>query len=409
MHQQPCFSRVFSRCSFHCPALGQDRSSDRWVASWATALVARRQGQGGPGGGRGQGPAAAPAPAPRRRQARRLQRAPSGRPAAPPAAPAPPGGGRGGFPAPVTISNQTIRQVVRVSMGGERLRVVLSNAFGTAPVDIGAAHVALRDHDAMVKPSSVKPLTFGGSAKSRILPGATIVSDAVDLEVPAVSDLVVDLYLPGELGTGPSPVTTHNGASQTNYLSGDRQPFRPARDDGRADHGAWFLIARVEVAAKRGRRRNRGVRRLDHRWRTFNRGHEQPLAGPPGSPARRAPRAGGCRAERRHQRQPGARRRRRRQRARTIRSRRADADRRDARHRHGRDQRHRHRARQSDADGGGSDCRPQAAHCPAHARGLKIYGATLTPFEGAAYFTAEGEAKRQALNQWIRTSGATTA
>jgi lysophospholipase L1-like esterase len=42
----------------------------------------------------------------------------------------------------------------------------------------------------------------------------------------------------------------------------------------------------------------------------------------------------------------------------------------------------------------------------AHARGLKIYGATLTPFEGAAYFTQEGEAKRQAVNQWIRTSGA---
>jgi len=40
----------------------------------------------------------------------------------------------------------------------------------------------------------------------------------------------------------------------------------------------------------------------------------------------------------------------------------------------------------------------------AHARGLKIYGATLTPFEGAAYWTPEGEAKRQALNDWIRTS-----
>jgi lysophospholipase L1-like esterase len=41
----------------------------------------------------------------------------------------------------------------------------------------------------------------------------------------------------------------------------------------------------------------------------------------------------------------------------------------------------------------------------AHARGLKIYGATLTPYEGAAYYSAEGEAKRKALNDWIRTSG----
>ena len=47
-------------------------------------------------------------------------------------------GGRGGFPAPVTISNQTVRQIVRVSVGGDRVRVVLSNAFGTAPVEIGA-------------------------------------------------------------------------------------------------------------------------------------------------------------------------------------------------------------------------------------------------------------------------------
>ena len=123
------------------PALGQSRSSNRWVASWATALVARPVGQGP--GGRGQGPAApaaqpaAPAAAPGSAPA--TPAPPSGPPTAAPAAPAPPGGGRGGFPPPVTITNQTIRQVVRVSVGGNRVRVVLSNAFGTAPVDIGAA------------------------------------------------------------------------------------------------------------------------------------------------------------------------------------------------------------------------------------------------------------------------------
>ena len=145
------------------PAFGQSRSSDRWVASWATALVARPVGQGP--GGRGQGPAApaaqpaAPAAAPGSAPA---TPAPPSGPTAAPAAPAPPGGGRGAFPAPVTISNQTIRQVVRVSVGGDRLRVVLSNAFGTAPVDIGAGHVALRDRDSMVTAGSVKPLTFSG-------------------------------------------------------------------------------------------------------------------------------------------------------------------------------------------------------------------------------------------------------
>ena len=55
---------------------------------------------------------------------------------------------------------------------------------------------------------------------------------------------------------------------------------------------------------------------------------------------------------------------------------------------------------------GGSDRRTQATDRAGTARGLKVYGATLTPFEGAAYWTAEGEAKRQALNEWIRTSKA---
>ena len=105
----------------------------------------------------------------------------------------------------------------------------------------------------LLKSSSVKPLTFGGSTTGKILPGATVVSDAVNLTVPAVSDLVVDVFLPGELGTGPSPVTIHNGASQTNYLSAaGNHSGEPAMTVERTA-GAWFLIARVEVAASPGR------------------------------------------------------------------------------------------------------------------------------------------------------------
>ena len=100
----------------------------------------------------------------------------------------------------MTISNQTIRQIVRVSAGGDRIRVVLSNAFGTAPVEIGAAHVALREKDSMVKAASVKPLTFGGATTGKILPGATIVSDPVEFSLAPASDLVVDVFLPGDLG-----------------------------------------------------------------------------------------------------------------------------------------------------------------------------------------------------------------
>ena len=373
------------------PVLGQSRSSGRWVASWATALVARQVPPAS-----AATPGSAPAtPAP-----------PSGPPSAAPAAPAPPGGGRGGFPAPVTISNQTIRQVVRVSVGGDRLRVVLSNAFGTAPVDIGAAHVALRDRDSMVKAGSVKPVTFSGSTTGRILPGATVVSDVVELAVPSVSDLVVDLYLPGDLGLGPSPVTTHNGASQTNYLSATgNHSGEPAMTVERTA-GAWFLLSRVEMAAGReagavvtfGDSITDGARSttdMNSRWPDYL---ARRLA------ARKEPAIGVLNAGISGNQVLG------------------DGAGASALARFDRDVLMQTGVTHVIVMEGINDIglartnpNPSAPDLiaghkqlieRARARGLKVYGATLTPFEGAAYWTAEGEAKRQALNEWIRTSKA---
>ena len=76
-----------------------------------------------------------------------------------------------------------------------------------------------------------------------------LVSDPVDMAVAPLSDLVVDLYLPGDLGIGPSPVTTHNGASQTNYISASGNHVGAANLPLDKETGAWFLLARVEVAA----------------------------------------------------------------------------------------------------------------------------------------------------------------
>src|SRR5262245_29379125 len=399
--------------SMTVPVFAQNGREAHWVATWATALVARAQGPAGPGGGRGQGPVAQPAPvAPAAQPAPVAPAAPSaapvppsGPPVATASAPAPPAGGRG-IPPPVTFSNQTIRQVVRVSAGGDQLRVVLSNAFGTAPVEIGAAHLALRDHDAIVKASSVKPLTFAGRAAGTILPGATMVSDAVDLTVPAVSDLVVDLFLPGELGTGPSPVTTHNGASQTNYVSGTgNHSGEPAMAVERTA-GAWFLLARVEVAASSGSGAvvtfgdsitdgARSTADMNSRWPDYlarrlaaKKGKTVGVLNAGISGNRVLGDGAGVSALARFDRdvlmQTGV--------THVI-------------------------IMEGINDIGIARSNPTptaddliAGHkqliARAHARGLKVYGATLTPFEGAAYFTAEGETKRQALNQWIRTSGA---
>ena len=283
--------------------------------------------------------------------------------------------------------------------------MVLSNAFGSLPVEIGAAHVALRERDAMVKASSVKPLTFGGKTTGRILPGATMVSDAVELTVPSVSDLVVDLFLPGELGTGPSPVTTHNGASQTNYVSGTgNHSGEPAMTVERTA-GAWFLLARVEVASGSGSGAvvtfgdsitdgARSTLDMNSRWPDYlarrlaaRKGKTLGVLNAGISGNQVLGDGAGVSALARFDRdvlmQTGV--------THVI-------------------------VMEGINDIGIARSNPApsaddliAGHrqliARAHARGLKVYGATLTPFEGAAYWSAEGEAKRQALNQWIRTSG----
>src|SRR5688500_6594454 len=118
------------------PAL-QAQSTERWVGTWATALIGRPQMPPPPG---------PPAPAPFMRNAC---------PAPPPAAnPAQAPAGTTFGPAPFThFTNQTLRQIVRASIGGSRVRVVLSNAFGTAPFTIGEAHIELRVKDYAIVPS----------------------------------------------------------------------------------------------------------------------------------------------------------------------------------------------------------------------------------------------------------------
>jgi lysophospholipase L1-like esterase len=387
------------------PSLAQNRR-EQWVATWATALVARPVQQGAP---RGQGPAPAAPQAPAAAPATPAPPAlgPGG-PAPPtaPAAPAAPGGGRGGFAPPATVNNQTLRQIVRTSIGGSRVRVVLSNAFGTAPIEIGAGNVALRDKEASVVTSSVKPLTVSGASSFTILAGATLISDPVDLAVPPVSDLVIDLYVPKDLGLSPSPVTTHNGASQTNFVSETGNHSGVTNLPVSARSGAWFMIARVEVMAPAGAAAvvtfgdsitdgARSTADTNNRW--------------PDQLARRLAARKGAGVAVLNAGISGNR---------VL----GDGAGVSALARFDRDvlmqtgvthvvvlegindigiARNNPSPTAEDLIAGHKQLIDRA-----HARGLKIYGATLTPFEGAAYYTPEGEAKRQALNKWIRSGGA---
>jgi lysophospholipase L1-like esterase len=104
---------------------------------------------------------------------------------------------------PASFSNQTVRQIVRVSIGGSKVRIRLSNEFGSKPVQIGAASVGLAGKGAEIVAGSLRPLTFGGAKKVTLLPGAPALSDPVELNVAALSDLAINLYLPAatELAT----------------------------------------------------------------------------------------------------------------------------------------------------------------------------------------------------------------
>src|ERR1039458_4041456 len=89
-------------------------------------------------------------------------------------------------PGAAGFNNQTVRMVVRTSIGGQRLRIKVENAFNSAPVTIGAAHIALRAKDSEIVAGSGRALTFNGKPGCILSPGVVRLSDPVELKVPAL-------------------------------------------------------------------------------------------------------------------------------------------------------------------------------------------------------------------------------
>ena len=154
-------------------------------------------------------------------------------------------------PGPPTLTNtgfnnQTLRQIVRASVGGNRVRVRLST-FGAGRLVVGAAHIALRSADAAIVPGSDRTLTFSNEPYVTLPAGATLLSDPVDLEIPAQSDVAVSIFLPEATG----PATWHFSAFQTSYVSppGDFTASVVMPVDSPSQ--AWFWLAAVEVTASK--------------------------------------------------------------------------------------------------------------------------------------------------------------
>jgi lysophospholipase L1-like esterase len=161
-----------------------------------------------------------------------------------------------GQPGSPTYKDQTLRQIVHTSLGGDRVRVRLST-FGSGALVVGAAHIARRGSGSAIDPNSDRKLTFGGHASIRIPPGAIVVSDPVDLDVPALSDLAVSIFLPGAT----TPAAWHFESLQTSYVSPEGDFTSAAdmpiistahwRDAAGAEHNAWYWLAGVEVVASK--------------------------------------------------------------------------------------------------------------------------------------------------------------
>ena len=145
---------------------------------------------------------------------------------------------------PQDYPNATLRQVVRLSLGGEQLRVRLSNAYGTQPLTITAARVAVSMalNTARIDPATNRPLTFSGAPTVTIPAGADAWSDPVALKVAPLTSLAISLHYPA----APSVQTGHPGSRATSYvLPGDHTAAADLPGAKTADR--WFQIASIDV------------------------------------------------------------------------------------------------------------------------------------------------------------------
>lgn len=243
-------------------AAAQNDSSAHWVVTWATAqgLIARQAPIPGANGG-GTPPSNAPGATRGGAPSSAAPAAPSGPPANvpstasgsgtnAPAAPsgAPPQAGRGlgpvRLPIPASLSDQTIRMIVRASIGGSEVRIEVSNMLNAAPLEIGAAHIGVHAGQGVVASGTDRALTFGGKTSFVVPPGVLAVSDPVSLNVAPLSDLAVSLYFPHDTGAP----ATHLLGLRTGYISkGDDTALASMPDPDKTMSYLW--LSSVDVMA----------------------------------------------------------------------------------------------------------------------------------------------------------------
>jgi lysophospholipase L1-like esterase len=314
-----------------------------------------------------------------------------------------------GCPADTGLTSQTVRNIVFVTAGGHQLRVRVSNAFGALPLQVGAASVGVQGQGAAIVPGTLRTLRFSGRAATLIPAGGEALTDPVRLDVRALQRLSISVYLPGSTG----PATQHNNSREINYLASGNQTGSAQASAFSTKIGCWMFASGVDVRPERDVRGtvvalgdsitdgdqssiDADQRYPDHLARRLAAVHGPTLsvsnAGIGGNELllNRTPALFGVSAL-----------------ARMPRDVLTQAGAREVILLEG--------INDIGVESATADELIQADEliiAQAHAADLRIYGGTLVPFGGsnarygANYGTAAGERERQALNRWIRTSGA---
>jgi lysophospholipase L1-like esterase len=308
-------------------------------------------------------------------------------------------------PAP-GFADSTLRQIIHVSIGGKQLRVRFSNEFGASELTIPSAHVALSAGGSAIRPESDRALLFHGKSSVNIPPEALMYSDPIDFDLASLSDLAVTVRLTGV----PSGITIHPGSRSTSYLqAGDAVATPEMATAEQVDH--WYFLNGVDVLSDKSAAAivTLGDSLTDGAKTTTNTNNRWPDGLARRLQANKHTKnvavlnagIGGNRLLH--------------DRAGLNALARFDSDvlaqsgvrwliilegindlgtRASARERN-----------EQAATAEDIIAADEQLILRAHTHNIRVYGATILPYEGARYFTADGEADRMKVNEWIRTSG----
>ena len=141
------------------------------------------------------------------------------------------------------FSNQTVRNIIYTSVGGDELRLQVSNTFGTTPLTVGGVSVGTVLDGAQLVPGTARTLTFHGQASVTIPPGAQVLSDPLAMKVMPLQELAVSLYLPNATG----PATNHGDAQQTGYIASGNHAGDTAATAYTTTDSSWFFLDGLDV------------------------------------------------------------------------------------------------------------------------------------------------------------------